>query len=160
GGKVEFDTEVVDFDQRPDGVSVSVLRNGIPERIEADYLVGTDGGRSTVRKALGVGFEGETYETEQTLVGDVKVDGLRGTACHIMPPAGDVTRRFSVWNLPHTDYYQLVAAVTAEDAENPTLDTVRRLLVERTGRTDVTLHDLRWISVYRINVRMVDRFRV
>jgi hypothetical protein len=65
-----------------------------------------------------------------------------------------------VWNLPHSDHYQLVAAVTPEDAENPTLETVQRLLAERTGRTDVRLHDLRWISMYRINVRMVDRFRV
>jgi hypothetical protein len=30
----------------------------------------------------------------------------------------------------------------------------------RSGRTDIRLHDLRWISLYRINVRMVDRFRV
>jgi 2-polyprenyl-6-methoxyphenol hydroxylase-like FAD-dependent oxidoreductase len=158
GGKVEFDTEVTDFEQRPDGVTVSVLRNGIPERIEADYLVGTDGGRSTVRKLLGVGFAGETFETERTLVGDVRARGLHGVACHMFTHAGDVTKRFSLWNLPNTDYYQFVAAASPED--EPTLDTVRRIMVERTGRTDIELHDLRWISVYRINVRMVDRFRV
>ncbi|QUQ64845.1 FAD-dependent monooxygenase [Kutzneria sp. CA-103260] len=160
GGKVEFDTEVTGFEQRPNGVTVSVLRNGIPERIEADYLVGTDGGRSTVRKLLGVGFAGETYETERSLVGDVRAKGLDGVACHMITHAGDVTKRFSLWNLPNTDYYQFVAAVTPQDAAEPTLDTLRRTMVERTGRTDIELRDLRWISVYRINVRMVDRFRV
>ena len=158
GGKVEFDTEVVGLEQHDLGVTISVLHNGIPERIEADYLVGTDGGRSAVRKLLGVGFEGETYETEQTLVGDVKADGLRGTACHLITNAGDVSKRFSLWNLPNSDYYQFVAGVT--ERETPDLESLQRLLEERTGRTDITLHDLRWISVYRVNVRMVERFRV
>jgi 2-polyprenyl-6-methoxyphenol hydroxylase-like FAD-dependent oxidoreductase len=111
-----------------------------------------------VRKLLDVGFEGETYETEQTLVGDVRVEGLAGIACHMITNAGDVTKRFSVWNLPGSDYCQLVASVP--QAEHPTLADVQELLEERTGRTDIRLHDLRWISVYRINVRMVDRFRV
>jgi 2-polyprenyl-6-methoxyphenol hydroxylase-like FAD-dependent oxidoreductase len=160
GGKVEYKTAVVGVEQDDHGVTVTVLRNGMPERIEADYLVGTDGGRSAVRKLLGVGFEGETYATEHTLVGDVRAEGLRGTACHMITNAGDVTKRFSLWNLPNSDYYQLVAAMTPEDADNPTLESVQRLLAERTGSTDIRLHDLRWISVYRINVRMVDRFRV
>ncbi|MEV6608037.1 FAD-dependent monooxygenase [Kutzneria sp. NPDC051319] len=155
GGKVEFRAEVTAVEQDDDGVRVTV--NG-SEVIAGDYLVGTDGGRSAVRKLLGVGFEGETYETEQTLVGDVRVEGLQGTACHMMTHAGDVTKRFSVWNLPGSDYYQLVASVPTKDI--PTLEDVQELLEERTGRTDIRLHDLRWISVYRINVRMVDRFRV
>ena len=33
-------------------------------------------------------------------------------------------------------------------------------LENRSGRTDIRLHDLRWISLYRVNVRMADRFRV
>jgi 2-polyprenyl-6-methoxyphenol hydroxylase-like FAD-dependent oxidoreductase len=157
GGKVEYGTEVVGVEQH-DEVRITVRRNGIEEVITGDYLVGTDGGRSAVRKLINVGFEGETYETEQTLVGDVKVDGLNGIACHMITHAGDVTKRFSVWNLPGSDYYQLVAS--APQAEHPTLHDVQELLEERTGRTDIRLHDLRWISVYRINVRMVDRFRV
>jgi 3-(3-hydroxy-phenyl)propionate hydroxylase len=32
-----------------------------PDRIRADYLIGADGGRSTVRKTAGIGFEGFTY---------------------------------------------------------------------------------------------------
>ena len=32
------------------------------DAITARYVVGADGGRSAIRRALGVGFEGETYE--------------------------------------------------------------------------------------------------
>ena len=39
-------------------------------RYSARYLVGCDGGRSTVRKLLGVGFPGEPARVE-TLVGEL-----------------------------------------------------------------------------------------
>jgi 2-polyprenyl-6-methoxyphenol hydroxylase-like FAD-dependent oxidoreductase len=39
------------------------------------------------------------------------------------------------------------------------LDGVGGLLRERSGRTDIRLHDLRWISLYRVDVRLVQRYR-
>ncbi|NEE33248.1 3-(3-hydroxyphenyl)propionate hydroxylase, partial [Streptomyces sp. SID7982] len=39
-------------------------------------LVGADGGRSLVRKQLGISFEGFTEEEKQLIVGDVRIDGL------------------------------------------------------------------------------------
>ena len=46
------------------------------ETVEADYLVGADGGRSFVRKHLGIAFEGTTDESIRMLLGDVAADGL------------------------------------------------------------------------------------
>ena len=40
------------------------------------YLVGADGGRSTVRKRLGIAFPGETDETTTMLFADARVDGV------------------------------------------------------------------------------------
>ena len=34
------------------------------------------------------------------------------------------------------------------------------MLDQRSGRADLRLHHLSWVSVYRINIRMADRFRV
>jgi len=51
-------------------------------RLRSRYLVGCDGGRSTVRKLLGVGFPGEPSRVE-TLLGEMEV-----TAAHIHPPTG------------------------------------------------------------------------
>ncbi|MBB5914155.1 2-polyprenyl-6-methoxyphenol hydroxylase-like FAD-dependent oxidoreductase [Nocardia transvalensis] len=159
GGRVEFDTELVDFEQDPDGVTATLARDGIIERVRARYLVGADGGRSTVRKRLGVGFEGETFETERTLIGDVRATGLTGAYCHILT-TGDVTERFSLWSLPGTDYYQFVATVAADRTPDVSLESMQALLDKRSGRTDIVLSDLRWASLYRVNARMVDRFRV
>ncbi|WP_405168198.1 FAD-dependent monooxygenase [Nocardia sp. NBC_01499] len=159
GGRLELGTELVDFVQDETGVTVTLRRNGELEQVRSRYLVGTDGGGSVVRKTLGVGFEGETFETERTLIGDVKAKGLTGTYCHMLT-TGDVRERFSLWSMPGTDYYQFIASMTADDVPELTVAAVQKILDERSGRSDIRLFELRWISVYRVNVRMVDRFRV
>ncbi|MFI9407699.1 FAD-dependent monooxygenase [Nocardia sp. NPDC052316] len=159
GGRIEMGTELVDFDQDDAGVTATLRRDGVLERVRARYLVGADGGGSFVRKTLGVGFEGETFETERTLIGDVRAEGLTGTYCHILT-TGDVRERFSLWSMPGTDYYQFVASMTADGVPELTVSAVQQILDERSGRSDIRLFDLDWISVYRVNVRMVDRFRV
>ncbi|WP_174412526.1 FAD-dependent monooxygenase [Nocardia tenerifensis] len=159
GGRLELGTEVVDFEQDDTGVTVTLRRDGALERLRAQYLVGADGGGSFVRKALGVGFEGETFETERTLIGDVRAEGLTGDYCHILT-TGDVLERFSLWSMPGTEYYQFVASMTTDEVPELTLEGVQKLLDERSGRSDIRLFDLHWISVYRVNVRMVDQFRV
>jgi hypothetical protein len=50
--------------------------------------------------------------------------------------------------------------VAAEDVPELTLESVQKLLNHRSGRTDIRLHELSWISLYRVNVRRADRFRV
>jgi 3-(3-hydroxy-phenyl)propionate hydroxylase len=54
---VEFSREVVDATTQGDSVSVRTTR----ETIDTPWLVGCDGGRSTVRKAMGSEFEGFTW---------------------------------------------------------------------------------------------------
>ncbi|WP_369640598.1 FAD-dependent monooxygenase, partial [Nocardia sp. JMUB6875] len=156
GGQVEWNTEILDVTQDSDGVTASTAFG----ELRADYLVAADGGHSTVRKALGIGFEGDTFETERTLIGDIRADGLDGRFCHILTGNGNVGERFSLWNLPDSDYYQFVASMPADQAPELTLDAVRRLCRNRSGRTDIHLHDMRWVSLYRVNARMVDRYRV
>lgn len=42
----------------------------------------------------------------------------------------------------------------------PSLESFRRLAELHTGRTDIRLSNATWLSTWRINVRMVDRYRV
>lgn len=173
GGQVEWETELVDFTQDADGVTATLMSDRVSTKVRAKYLVGADGGRSTVRKKSGVAFEGESPAMERTLIGDVKVKGLGGQACHILTLAGDATSRFSLWSLPNSEYFQLVANLPAgdgaasgepggpkDDAPELSLAAVQKLLVERTGRTDLVLSELRWISLYKVQVRMAERFRI
>ncbi|MCG8548462.1 MAG: FAD-dependent monooxygenase [Alphaproteobacteria bacterium] len=59
---VRFSHEVTGVIQDADGVRVSVEGPNGPEEIRGRYLIGCDGGRSTIRKSTGIGFEGFTYE--------------------------------------------------------------------------------------------------
>jgi FAD binding domain len=50
--------------------------------------------------------------------------------------------------------------LSTDDVPELTLVSLQTMLEEWSGRTDIYLHDLNWISLYWINFRMVDRFRV
>jgi 2-polyprenyl-6-methoxyphenol hydroxylase-like FAD-dependent oxidoreductase len=53
-------TRLISFSQHQDGVRAELedVTTGALRIVEADYLVGCDGGKSLVRRTLGVGFEG------------------------------------------------------------------------------------------------------
>ena len=56
---VRFGCELIEFSQDAQGVTAAIRSNGKTETIRADYLVGCDGGASTVRKQLGIKLKGE-----------------------------------------------------------------------------------------------------
>jgi 3-(3-hydroxy-phenyl)propionate hydroxylase len=68
-----FGHELVGVAQDESGVRVEVRANdgGATESIQADYLVGADGGRSTVRRLIGIELEGSTSRS-RWLVADVE----------------------------------------------------------------------------------------
>ncbi|MGH3461488.1 MAG: FAD-dependent monooxygenase, partial [Kribbellaceae bacterium] len=69
GAEVRRGCELVGLSQDDDGVTAE-LADGT--QLRSRYLVGCDGGRSTVRKVLGVGFPGES-STVDTLLGEMVV---------------------------------------------------------------------------------------
>jgi len=158
GGRVELATELIGFQQNAGGVTAWLTHSDATEQVFSRYMVGADGGHSFVRKQLGVGFEGETWKNERMLVGDVRVAGLDREHWHSWPKhtAGWV----ALCPLPGTDSFQFQAQVTAHEPEEPTLERFQQIIDERTSRPDLRLYDATWLSLYRANVRMVDRYRV
>lgn len=59
--EVTFNASVTAIDPRDDQVSITVETPSGSKTETGSYLVGSDGGRSTVRKALGIEFEGYTF---------------------------------------------------------------------------------------------------
>lgn len=81
--------EVTGFVQDADGVDVLLADGG---RLRTAYLVGCDGGRSTVRKAAGIAFPGWDASTSQ-LIGEVEMTAQPPMGIHrkpggCMPSAG------------------------------------------------------------------------
>ena len=69
---LRLERELVDLKQSSDGVEATVATlDGSTETIFAQYVVGADGGRSTVRKLIGAVLEGKTLPA-RWLVVDIK----------------------------------------------------------------------------------------
>jgi 2-polyprenyl-6-methoxyphenol hydroxylase-like FAD-dependent oxidoreductase len=58
---VHFSARVTAIELRDDGIEIAIDTGTKSESIAGSYLIGADGGRSTVRKALGIAFEGYTF---------------------------------------------------------------------------------------------------
>jgi 3-(3-hydroxy-phenyl)propionate hydroxylase len=61
GFELQFDAQVKDVTQHGSGVEIAVERKGRTERRSGRWLIGADGARSDVRRALGVEFPGFTW---------------------------------------------------------------------------------------------------
>ena len=61
------------FEQTDDGVTAEIenLKTGETGTVDAGYLVGADGGRSTVRKALGIEYDGKSGEERDFMMGQM-----------------------------------------------------------------------------------------
>jgi FAD binding domain len=76
GHRVEWSTELKSFEMDDDGVLATVDRGGSMDTIEAGWIVGCDGIRSVVRKALSPEFPGESFGL-QGLICECDLDGVR-----------------------------------------------------------------------------------
>ncbi len=104
GVHVAWGTEVVDVEQDEDGVSLEVEGPQGRARTRSRYVVAADGARSTVRRRLGVGFDGETMERRFAVVdarlarGELDVDACQfhqsRTGPLVVVPIGDGVFRF------------------------------------------------------------------
>ena len=156
GAQVRRGCAVADFEQDDDGVTVE-LDGG--ERLRSRYLVGCDGGRSTVRKLLGVGFPGEPSRTE-TLMGEMEVGVPPEEIAAIVIRIGETDKRFSLGPVGDGVYRFVVPAAGVSDrAEPPTLEDFKQQLRTIAG-TDFGVHSPRWLSRFGDATRLAERYRV
>jgi 2-polyprenyl-6-methoxyphenol hydroxylase-like FAD-dependent oxidoreductase len=149
--------ELVGLSQDDHGVTVELATG---ERLRSRYLVGCDGGRSTVRKLLGVGFPGEPSRVE-TLLGEVELTASPETLNAVIAEVRKTQKRFGA--VPLGDgVYRLGAPAdgVAEDRTvPPTLDELK-LQVWKLAGTDFGAHSPRWISRFGDATRQAERYHV
>jgi len=156
GTEIRRGTELVGLSQDEDGVTAE-LADGT--RLRSRYLVGCDGGRSTVRKLLGVGFPGEQARVEW-LLGEVEVaappERLSAVAAEVR------TNHVRFGPAPHADgVYRFVvrAEGVAEDRTvPPTLEEFKQRLRALAG-TDFGVHSPRWLTRFGDATRLAERYR-
>jgi len=156
GVEILHGSELVGLSQDDDGVTVE-LADGT--HLTSRYLVGCDGGRSAVRKLLGVGFPGEP-STVETLLGEMEVTEDPGTVAAVVTEVRKTQLRFGAGPLGDGTYRIVVPAngVAEDRAAAPTLEDFKQQLRVVAG-TDFGVHSPRWLSRFGDATRLADRYR-
>ncbi|MFT3802433.1 MAG: FAD-dependent oxidoreductase [Burkholderiaceae bacterium] len=157
GRRVCFGCELLGFEQDPDGVVARVAGPDGEQTLRARYLVGADGGRSFVRKTLGVDFPGRTLDV-RALVADVMLTGLDRQAWHQFND-GDRQRMIAICPLAGTDLFQIQAPIAQDAQPDLSAEGLSALVAERTGRADIGVRAVSWASDYRMSARLAERYR-
>jgi 3-(3-hydroxy-phenyl)propionate hydroxylase len=158
--EVRFAHQVTGFVQHADQVQVEIANDGKPDVIAASWLIGADGGRSTVRKTLGVEFEGFTYP-EQFLVASTPHDfGQDGFALNSY--IADGADWAAVFKMPDGGPPGIWRAAFPADADLPDdalLDAER--IEQRMQRLvpRAQPYEIRYKSIYRVHQRVAKTFR-
>jgi len=153
-----FGTRALALSQTDHAVRLTVEQGGKPMELECAYLVGADGARSAVRKALGLGFEGVTFP-ETTILATTHfdfaahLDGLSGVN-YCWAPSGT----FSLLRLPGEWRVSLYPddGESVEAALEPA--AIERKLQRIVARP--APYQVLQTRPYRIHQRVVDRYRV
>ena len=156
GAEIRRGRELVGLSQDEDAVTAE-LADGT--RLRGRYLVGCDGGRSTVRKLLGIGFPGEPSRVE-TLIGEMAVSADPSTVAAVNEEVRKTQLRFGAMPLGEGMHRLIVPAqgVADDRAVPPTFEEFREQL-RATAGTDLGVHSPRWLSRFGDATRLADRYR-
>ena len=150
-----FGCSVDDLEQTTEGVTANAVLEGEPVVLKAQYLVGADGGRSTVRRLVGIELNGETNPSKWLVV-DVQNDTLdepfSGVYCSPTRPHMSIDlpygfRRFE---------FMLAPEDNEDEVQQP--ESLARLLQPHYPQ-GMRLPHIKRSRIYMHHSRIADRFR-
>lgn len=154
--EIRYGTEVTSVSAHEEHVDVHATGPGGNETIRCDWLVGADGANSTVRQALGLGFDGFTWPDRFVATNiryDFESQGMRIANLRIDPTYGAVIAKITqdgLWRFTFRESGDL----PLEDLEGRIHEHFATALP---GSGDLELVQF---APYRIHQRAADSFRV
>nr|CTQ99404.1 monooxygenase, FAD-binding [Kibdelosporangium sp. MJ126-NF4] len=162
--------ELIEFTHQDTGVTATVRSPTGVRRLRASYLVGCDGGRSTVRKQLGVAFPG-TDASRFAIAADVVLGTVPDTVPTRLRSVRDAIatdkdgRRGSGGLIPlgRPGYYRLGFSdpdARRQDQTEPVSTAEVTAAARRLYGDDLVIAEVRWASRFTNATRQVERYRV
>jgi 2-polyprenyl-6-methoxyphenol hydroxylase-like FAD-dependent oxidoreductase len=157
GGEVLWNHTLQSFKQEDEGVKATITNgNGEQVVVVADWMVGADGSKSTVRHQLQVPFTGATYENI-FYVADTAAKWPWGHDC-LSLCLSDKTFT-ALFPLKGEDRFRLIGIFpSAFQHEQVTDFSVIKNTVEEQLEMNVDFMDTNWFSIYRVHHRCVSHF--
>lgn len=155
---VLWQTELESFSQSVSGVTALVKNSaGDSQTIVAKYLVGCDGPKSSVRRALGLTFEGSTFE-RLFYVADAQIDWKYGhDALHVCLAKNSVVAFFPMRG---EQRYRIVGSFPEgldKDEGEILYEEIERRIKEE-AEIELDISHVNWFSVYKVHTRHVNKF--
>ncbi|HZL60228.1 MAG TPA: FAD-dependent monooxygenase [Stellaceae bacterium] len=160
GGKPRFAHRFIDATQDEDGVAARVETPAGVEIIRGSYLVGADGGRSPVRHAMQVAFEGFTWPERFLVVGidrDLAPEGFTMNAY-----VSDPVDWSAIFKMPHEGPPGLWRVLFPTDAKVPEEEVLDAGFVEKSLQNFLPWdrpYGIEHKSTYRVHQRVAANFR-
>ncbi|MBA2634407.1 MAG: FAD-dependent oxidoreductase [Chloroflexi bacterium] len=149
---------LIGAEQDPDGVSATFATELGETRHRSSFLVGTDGAHSAVRHAIGMGFDGHTFD-DRFLIADIRAELPFAEERHFhFDPPWNPGRQVLIHPQPDGVWridWQVPPETDAEaERANGRLDRRIRAVI---GEGEP--YELVWLSGYRFSQRIADAFR-
>jgi 3-(3-hydroxy-phenyl)propionate hydroxylase len=152
-----FDSAVEGVTQHPSGVEIAVARGGRIETRSGRWLIGADGARSDVRRALGVEFEGFTWP-ERFLVVSTPFD-FRAVIPDLAPVSyvADLQRWHFLLQIPRLCRVMFPIAADESDELALSADFAQSLLA--TVVPGIANYEIAHATLYKVHQRVAKSFR-
>ncbi|WP_338617936.1 NAD(P)/FAD-dependent oxidoreductase [Pigmentiphaga sp. CHJ604] len=156
-----FEHRITAVAQSGDGVTLTAQAPGGEVRIEADYVIAADGGRSALRKALDIPFEGMTWP-ERFIVITVKDDFERLMGCcyrNYLAHPDAWTNLFKISGDDMQGRWRAVFPSGVDETDEEALSdaAVARRLAHVFPRAEP--YEVLHRNIYRVHQRVAARFR-
>jgi 3-(3-hydroxy-phenyl)propionate hydroxylase len=157
---VEFSARVTALEQFSDRVEITVDSAEGTRKIAGSHLIGTDGGRSTVRKALGIAFEGYTHPERFMILTTTEDLGIAYPGC-TRNYVTDPDAWFSVFKVSGDEkgpLWRVLSATKIDETDDELMnpDATEKRLQDFIPRS--TPYDIVHRNLYNVHQRVAARF--
>lgn len=167
GITVDWGVSVQDVRTDPDGVTLEVRTDGGAETISTEWLVAADGASSTVRKALRIPFDGNTYP-QIGMLADVTLDvTLPSDRLRLNLTSGGFVGILPLGGRKHRLFGAVPPGFAPDSGDRPiSHESYAELSRDRLQTwfddyfaVDGTLREVHWASLFRFHSRLAERYR-
>lgn len=158
----QFGITVTNLQQSPDHVILTTEQDGEMGQITADYVIGSDGGKSTIRKLLHIEFEGYTWPERFIVLTSIH-DFEKSMGCcyrNYFAGSNEWANLFKVTGDDYKGRWRAVFPARTDESDEEALSdaSAQKRIVELEDAC--SLESIVHRNIYNVHQRVAQKFRV
>ncbi|OJA13427.1 hypothetical protein AZE42_05778, partial [Rhizopogon vesiculosus] len=144
-----------------EGITAVLAKNEVLETVHIKWMIGADGAKGVVRKQLGLTFLGETRDDTHIVIADICLKGAGLDREHWHRIGSFNTQAVTLRPTDEVGEDGWQALIVGHDLEHSKIAQSEELIFETIASivpTEITFKKLVWVSEFRPNIRMVNKF--